>query len=275
MSAPPTAKRVPTGLALAAALTALIWAGGWPLRLGVLLVSCLGLHEFYAMRWPDGRAALKRAGLALGALIVLSQAVDCLWTLALAACVLPLAGLFFLFSYGRGNEEATLEDAAPLALGVLYIPFVLQLALYLSPAEQILVILAAVATDTGGYYAGTLFGKRKLWPAVSPKKTWEGFWGGCLLCVLVCALLPQLAYAQGWSLPRLPLWSWILAGLALNQAALFGDFFESALKRSLGVKDSGNLLPGHGGILDRIDSLLFTLPLYMLLRLAARMLQGA
>lgn len=261
-------QRVVTGLTLVAVLAAVLAAGGWTMRLAMVLVACLGLFEFFNLYWPGVHTGRKIAGILLGACIVLSQALGPLWTVTVTALVLPAAGLLFLFNYGRGNPEARLGHYAPLIHGLLYIPVILQLGLYLSPAEQCLALLAAIATDTGGYYAGTSFGKHKIWPSVSPKKSWEGFFGGLVLCVLVCTLLGLTGEAMAWSLPRLPWWGWLLVGTALQQAALFGDFFESALKRSLDVKDSGTILPGHGGILDRIDSILFVLPVYMLIRLA-------
>jgi phosphatidate cytidylyltransferase len=126
--------------------------------------------------------------------------------------------------------------------------------------ETVLVLLASFASDTGAYYAGSWFGKRKIWPAISPKKTWAGSVGGALTCVAVCLIL---GFAVGdWPFGRASWGTWIALGLALNLASQFGDFFESALKRSLDAKDSGALLPGHGGVLDRIDSLLFAAPVY-------------
>lgn len=269
-------QRLITGVALLVLLISGLTLGGWPLRLLILAVSSLALYEFFSMYWP-GRVYLGRkcAGLLGGALIILAQTIDPLWTLTVAALVFVGAALAFLFNYGTGNAQARLGHYAPLVNGLVYIPVMLQLALYLSPAEQSLVILAAVASDTGGYYAGSIWGKRKLWPSVSPKKSWAGLFGGMILCVSCCTLLGLVAQAADWRMLRLPLWAWPLAGVLLNQAAVFGDLFESALKRTLDIKDSGTLLPGHGGMLDRIDSLLFVLPIYMMLRLGVRILQGS
>ncbi len=106
-----------------------------------------------------------------------------------------------------------------------------------------------VVSDAGAYYSGRLIGGKKIWPAVSPNKTWAGTLGG-------------LALAMAWSLLYGGVWgaaspgAWLALGAALNIAVQLGDFYESALKRAAGVKDSGALLPGHGGILDRIDGLL-------------------
>ena len=263
-------KRLLTALLLTALLVAGIVAGGWPLRLLVTVASCLALHEFFSMALPKrAPLTLKLGFLALGGLLALSQAGGSLWTLTLLCLIFCALGMVFLFDFGLGNEQARIENYSPYALGLLYVPLLLQLTLYLSPSEQCLVILAAVASDTGGYYAGTLWGKRKLWPAVSPKKSWEGLFGGLLLCLAACTAQGLAGISLGWELPPLPLWGWLLTGLLLHQAALFGDFFESALKRTLGVKDSGTLLPGHGGILDRIDSILFVAPMYMVIRLIA------
>ena len=268
MNLPAHHKRLVTALLLSAGVAIAIHFGGWTMRIAILLVSTLATLEFCAMYWPGGVSGGKKIlALCLGALVLLSQAVSPMWTLAAVCLSFWAVALAFLFDYGRGNTDARLGHYSPVLHSLLYIPLVLQLALYLSPAEQCLIVLAAIASDAGGYYAGTLIGKRKLWPAVSPKKTWAGLFGGLLLCLVICAVHGTVGNAVHWRLPVLPLWAWLLVGLVLNQAALFGDLFESAIKRTLDVKDSGTLLPGHGGILDRIDSLLFALPAYMAIRL--------
>lgn len=263
-------QRLITGLILVAVLGLALAFGGWALRLLVLSASLLGLYEFYSFYWP-GKSGIgyKICGLLCGAGAVIGQAFSPFWVILSPAVAFCISALAFLGSYGRGNDQARLQDYAPLALGVIYIPLVLQLALYLSLEEQILIMAAAIATDTGGYYAGTLFGKHKIWPRVSPKKSWEGAAGGMAACCAVCVLAGGLSLMKGWSLPALPLWLWLGAGVLLNLAAQFGDFFESALKRTVDVKDSSSLLPGHGGLLDRVDSVLFVLPTYMLIRTAA------
>jgi len=263
-------KRLGTALALALVLIAGLTLGGWHLRLLVLVAACLGLHEFFSMACPASTSRPRKVVfILLGALLIVSQAAGPAATLVLLGLCFCAIGMIFLFDFGQGNEQARLNEYALFALGLLYIPLVLQLALYLNLAEQCLVILAAIATDIGGYYVGTLWGKRKLWPAVSPKKSWAGLVGGLALCLIACTVLGLAGSHLSWGLPQLPLWAWLLTALLLHQAALFGDFFESALKRTFGVKDSGSLLPGHGGILDRIDSILFVIPVYMAIRLIA------
>lgn len=260
-------KRIVTGLGLISLLIVFLGLGGWPLRLAVALVSCLALWEFLEMYWPAGlHTGRKALALFFSVLVVLSQALDPLWTLAVLALAFISVGGLFLAQYGGGDPEARLGHYSPILHGLFYIPLLLHLALYLTPAEQWLALLAAVASDTGGYYAGSMFGKHKLWPVVSPKKTWEGLFGGMALCVLVCVALAAAAKAAEWRMLDLPLWGWFFMGLVLHLAALFGDLFESALKRTLSVKDSGALLPGHGGILDRIDSILFTVAAFLFLR---------
>lgn len=261
-------KRFATALVLLALLATAVAFGGWVMRLLIIAVSSLALYEFFSLYWPDGlHKGRKILGLSLGAALLLSQAVGAYWTLAVLAFCFWIPALGFLFAFGKGRPQARLEDSAPLLYGLVYIPLALQLALYLSGAEQMLVVLAAVTADTGGYYAGTYFGKRKLWPSVSPKKSWAGVCGGMLLCIVCYSLFGLSGNLLAWPLPVLPVWAWPLTGFALFLAALFGDLFESALKRTLHVKDSGASLPGHGGWLDRIDSLLFVLPVYMGIRM--------
>ena len=125
--------------------------------------------------------------------------------------------------------------------------------------EGVLILVATVAaSDSAQYYSGRTFGRRPLAPTISPKKTIEGAIGGFVVAPLVLWLL-----ARAW-LPQLPPLAAIGAGLGIVAAGICGDLFESALKRAAGVKDSGALIPGHGGVLDRIDALLFAAPLFYL-----------
>ena len=115
-------------------------------------------------------------------------------------------------------------------------------------------LFTTFATDTGAYFVGRAFGKHKLAPVISPGKTWEGAAGG-----LIWAVGISIALAAVLDL-SFPLWQQVLLGLLLGTVAQMGDLLESALKRRAGVKDAGVLIPGHGGVLDRIDSLLVTIP---------------
>lgn len=111
------------------------------------------------------------------------------------------------------------------------------------------------ASDTGAYFSGRAFGKHKLFERLSPKKTIEGFIGGAV----IAGLIGIVAFYQ---LGILPIWAWMLTGVALSITGTLGDLLESMLKRQTGIKDSGNILPGHGGILDRFDSTFFSAPVY-------------
>jgi phosphatidate cytidylyltransferase len=130
--------------------------------------------------------------------------------------------------------------------------------------EGVLTLIATVAaSDSSQYYAGRLFGRRPLAPIISPKKTIEGAIGGFVLAPLVLVVIAR------WSLPALHPGGVWAAGLGIVAAGIAGDLFKSTFKRAAGVKDSGSLIPGHGGVLDRIDALLFCAPLfYLLLTLA-------
>ncbi len=119
-----------------------------------------------------------------------------------------------------------------------------------------LLMLTVAVSDTAQYYTGRLFGRRPLAPVISPKKTIEGAIGGLVFGSLT------LGVAGMWWLPRVDLSLRVLIGLAVVVLGIAGDLFESALKRAAGVKDSSTLIPGHGGILDRIDALLFAAPVY-------------
>ena len=131
-----------------------------------------------------------------------------------------------------------------------------------SPALLLALMAIVWVADTAAYFAGRRFGKRKLAPAISPGKTWEGVYGALIaVAVYALALLP-FAGEAGYSAPILStsVIAWVALALALAGLSIVGDLFESQLKRNRGVKDSGRLLPGHGGVLDRIDALLAALP---------------
>jgi phosphatidate cytidylyltransferase len=147
-----------------------------------------------------------------------------------------------------------LRDASAGVLVTLYVPLLAGFAvLLLVPEDGAARVLAFIATvvgnDVGGFTAGVLFGRHPLAPSVSPKKSWEGMAGSVLACVLVATPIVTLALDGPW-------WGGVLFGAALAVTATVGDLGESLIKRDLGIKDMGNLLPGHGGIMDRLDSLL-------------------
>lgn len=266
--------RLLSGVALAASAFALVWWLPSNALLGVALVVAVLAFVEYARLARAVEAPLPflpSLGATLAACVLVAwPLVDA--RLALAQMVPPLFGLALLAMsvslMTRGLHGAPLVHGtaagmlAPLYIGL---PLGALVAIHqLAGREGVLTLIATVAaSDTCQFYSGRTFGKRPLSPTISPKKTIEGAIGGFLL-----APLALVAIAHWW-LPALhPAAVWT-AGLGIVMAGIAGDLFESALKRAAGVKDSGALIPGHGGVLDRIDALLFCAPLfYLLLALA-------
>jgi len=241
-----------------------LWQGGIFVLAVLVCVCALGQWEFTALFRPGPEhKPLRLTGVALGAAMLLAvrfggpQAT--LWALAASFWFLALR---FLLRYGRDQQNSDFNDELILMGGMFYLPLMLQFCLDLSTKEIILVLLSTAVSDTAAYYSGTWFGKAKIWPQVSPKKSWAGSIGGFAGCVAAVT-------TYGLYLGEAPLAAWLALGALLNVGAQMGDFFESALKRKLEVKDSGTLLPGHGGLLDRIDSLLLALPCYALFKQVA------
>jgi phosphatidate cytidylyltransferase len=125
-------------------------------------------------------------------------------------------------------------------------------------------VIVTICSDIGGYFAGIFLGKHKLAPSISPKKTWEGLGGSLAACLIAGWLTLVFLLSDQW-------WQGLLFGFAVTVAAIVGDLVESMIKRDLGIKDMGSLLPGHGGVLDRIDSLLFAAPVAWLLLVAFKL----
>lgn len=119
--------------------------------------------------------------------------------------------------------------------------------------------------DTGAYCIGSTLGRHKMFPRVSPKKSWEGFFGGMTFCVIFGILIGLSDWQMSGNIPSGKLAFWIIASLLTCLGSTYGDLFESFIKRNLSLKDSGNIIPGHGGILDRIDSTLLVMPVIFLL----------
>jgi phosphatidate cytidylyltransferase len=150
------------------------------------------------------------------------------------------------------------RDVTAATLIAVYVPFLAGFAVLLARpddgAGRILATLGVVVcSDTGGYVAGVLLGRHPMSPTVSPKKSWEGFAGSVLACAVAGFLILFLAFHRVW-------WAGVLFGVALSLVSVLGDLGESLLKRDLGIKDISNLLPGHGGLMDRLDSILFAVP---------------
>lgn len=165
----------------------------------------------------------------------------------------------------QGSNPARGTMASFFSLLYTTFPLLMLAATYIvvarHPSFVLMVFIMIWLNDTGAYLSGRAFGRRKLCERLSPKKTWEGFWGGFFLCVAGALCYPLICIpAAGW----IHYVCWGVFGALVSAAATMGDLFESLIKRTLGVKDSGQLIPGHGGILDRIDSLLAVAPIALL-----------
>jgi phosphatidate cytidylyltransferase len=241
-------------------LSLLYLAPPWAFYLLVLAVSLVGVHELFAMTHRgDGVAqGVGVFGSAAASLTVYLRSNDASAVLCVAVAV-PLGAL--LFTVARpGDVETAGTRAFAMGTGPLLIVVPLTLLAVMrrtqgtTGADAVLLALGlAWLADTVAYFAGRFLGRRKLYEAISPKKTVEGAICG-LVASVAWALLGALVFLRGVFPPSHAICLGILAG-TLGQA---GDLGESLLKRSTGVKDSGNIVPGHGGVLDRVDALLMT-----------------
>ena len=242
----------------------LVWSGGWLLTAGVAILAGLGWREFTTL--------VKTAGFQLqqvfgGVLVLLfpiaayleSSGIFSGLLAHLPVAVLILTAVAFIISF----PNRSLSDIAVTSWGILYIGglFSYWILLRESNGGFYLVIWALSLTwayDTGAYFVGRRWGKHRPWPNLSPNKTVEGVVGGLLFSSITSLLLTRtFVFAER---PVVGAAAAILLGLVVGAVAQFGDLIESGIKRQVGVKDSGSFIPGHGGILDRFDSLLLVMP---------------
>jgi phosphatidate cytidylyltransferase len=255
-------------LTAAVLIPVLILAIEWKNPIGVwgvvFLATALGLREFYNMTLASQPVSERAFAVALGLLFAASVYWDDavpMASIAVLAGATMLAFLYYLFAYRVMDTVA--QRVAAMLMGMLYVGLLLTFVALLKkrgPDGGAWVYITLTCTwfsDTGAYFAGRFIGPawpKKLYEAVSPKKTLIGALGG------MAASFGALALAKAWYLPSLTWADCALVAIPANILAQMGDLCESLLKRSVGVKDSGNLLPGHGGMLDRIDALLFVAP---------------
>ena len=249
------------GLALGAAITAPLFSPYRWVFIGVLAAAVsLGIYEIVkALRSIGARPPMVPLQVGGVAMVVLSyrNGSDALF-LALVLTVLSCLAWRL-----ADPAEGFLRDVAAATLTATYVPFLAGFASLLAipadgPRRVTAFVAVVVCSDVGGYAAGVLFGKHPMARSISPKKTWEGLVGSALACSVAGAVLFVTLFEASVLLG-------VVYGLAVTATATLGDLGESMVKRDIGIKDMGNLLPGHGGIMDRMDSLLPTAPVAWLL----------
>lgn len=271
-------KRVLVAIVLIPIVVGCVWAGGAALVTLLSLASGLSAWEFYRLAGARGVQALRVPGIALSALIpVLVHARYLgLWVPPVSWVAMVVPVLLTIALFARGVSGAPMTAVGATLTGIVYTGGMLSFAYALryhqfvvgAKAGTAVLMLPLVVTwlnDSGAYLAGRAFGRAKLMPTVSPGKTWAGAYGGVAASLLATWLIAAFILPS-WAHLTLGVPGIIVVGVALSIAAQVGDLAESMFKREAGVKDSSALIPGHGGVLDRVDSLLFTLPVgYVLL----------
>jgi len=250
--------RVLSGAVLVALAVGVVWfAPPWLFFAFAALLGVLAVNEVVALAQASGLDVSKYAAGFATVLVVGSSGAPEMFQIFLMTALVAVAAI--TLGAWRGGPAA-LATASATLFPALYIglPIAALLALRtLAGARGLfLLMLTVMVSDTAQYYSGRAFGRTLLAPVISPKKTIEGAVGGFVFGALLLVVVGR------WWLPAIPLALRALLGVALVALGIAGDLFESMLKRSAGVKDSSTLIPGHGGVLDRIDALLFAAPVY-------------
>ncbi len=234
----------------------------------VLSGVVVGQYEFYRMARARGYRPLSLLGIALGMLVLLDfyhpfqRGAGVFFSVAASVLIIMIVRLF-----SPRPVEGAIEDVASTFLGVFYVAMLFAFQVVIrtgTDGKQWLVFLYFIiwASDIGAYSIGIPFGRHRLYEKVSPKKSWEGLFGA------LAASAGMALICRVWFMPPMGKTEAVVLALALAMIGTIGDLVESLFKRAAGVKDSGGLIPGHGGVLDRMDSMLFAAPvLYYYLKM--------
>ncbi|MGC4020455.1 MAG: phosphatidate cytidylyltransferase [Cyclobacteriaceae bacterium] len=256
------APRLLTGILGAAAIIFGIVYSEWLYFAVFFAIVLFSLLEFYKLSGIDGLIPQKTFGVACGIIIFSLSFFIARGSLSpkYFYAFFPLICCLFIIKLYKQFERKPFTNIAITVLGIFYtaVPFaLLNMAVFEENKYNYEIILGCLlilwATDTGAYFAGTFFGKRKLFERISPKKSWEGFAGGAILAMI-------FAYGSSIYFTTLAQWQWLCIGWIIIIGGTYGDLVESLLKRSIAIKDSGTSLPGHGGFLDRFDGLFISAP---------------
>lgn len=238
------------------------------------LISLIGLWEFYKNSSLSGISPIKETGYLMGLIsyLVFVPSLFEYRNYLIIALVIIVFSTFIIELYKKTNIP--FHNLSYTFIGIIYISIPMGLVnLIVNPINQtgsfypsllLGVFIMAWTNDSFAYLFGVKFGKHRLFERISPKKSWEGFIAGLVFVQIACLLISYL-----WDNP-LKFYDWMIMGLIITVIGTYGDLVESMFKRQIGVKDSGNILPGHGGILDRFDILFIAMPFiysYIYLRL--------
>lgn len=260
-----------SGIVYVGALVAAVLLEGVPLAVLLALLAAIGIYELTAMavetKIPRFATVLDVAS---GVMLVLASSAHFLWekptfgvTLLMIFVGTMLARVLMQLYAVHGNAVNSLARSfmsqCYIALPLAAVPIIVEM----TSAHIMLALLIFIwVNDTGAFCVGSLFGRHRLFERISPKKSWEGFWGGMLFCIAAAFVMRGFfeQYYVDFSYGAM-----CCIGIVVSVAATFGDLIESLIKRTCNVKDSGHLIPGHGGVLDRIDSLLLVIPVSLIL----------
>jgi phosphatidate cytidylyltransferase len=252
-------KRWLSGLILAPSLILFIlYSPSWLFLLFILSLTLLGLREFFALSLPGVSTGERTVGMLLGLLLpfsLYSRDPRCF----ISALALVFLLLLILALFQKEEFSVRVDHVSKYLLGLLYVPFLLAYFILIHKMDRgkawiLFTLVAVYFGDTTAFYVGRAWGKKKLAPQISPGKTVEGGLGAVGGSIAGSLFFKFLFFPQVATLHALAL------GLGVGVIGQLGDLFESLIKRSAQVKDSGMLIPGHGGLLDRIDSVLFAAP---------------